>query len=181
MDASRAGLDQLPLEGRFTASLTDVSQFLNGAIHDRWLEELLWGLLLVDATPDWRDIEAQLTKPQEQPLLLPSAYALLKLLFLPAKLSWPVGTEGIMVKPEPEILGRLRARDMDAACQIAARRLRASGVVPMPGPTSGGSWRDVHFHSHVQAERLAAALSIPVRETTTLAQLVLRPHPESPV
>lgn len=178
MDASRAGLDQLPLAGRFTASLTDVSRFLNGAIHDRWLEELLCGLLLINATQDWHVIEEQLTKPQKQPLFLPSAYALLKLLFLPDKLSWPVGTEGVIVKPEPEILGRLRVRDVDGACQIAARRLRASGVVPMPGPASGSSWRDVNFGSHVHAERLAAALLIPVRETTKLVQLVLRPHTE---
>jgi CRISPR-associated protein Csx17 len=181
MDANRAGLDQLPLAGRFTTFLPDVSRFLNGAIHDPRLEELLWGLLLIDTTTDWHVPVEQLTKPQDQPLLLPSAYALLKLLFLPDKLSWPAGTEGVIVKPEPEILGRLRARDVDGACLIAARRLRASGVVPMPGPTSGRSWREVNFGSRVHAERLAAALLIPVRETTKLAQLVLRPHMETAV
>lgn len=181
MDAGRAGLTQLPLAGRFPASLTDVSQFLSGTIQDRWLEELLWGLLLVNTTTDRQAMAAHLTPPPAQPLLLPSAYALLKLLFLPDKLSWPVGTEGVIVKPEPEILGRLRAQDIHGACQIAARRLWASGVVPMPGPTSGGSWRHVHFSAHVHAERLAAALLIPIRDTTPLAQRVLRPHPETTI
>jgi CRISPR-associated protein Csx17 len=181
MDAGRAGLDHLPLGGRFTASLTDVSQFLNGAIHDRWLEELLWGLLLIDASTDWYNLKVQLTKPQDHPLLLPRAYGLLKLLFLPNKLSWPAGTEGIIVKPEPEILGRLRARDADGACQIAARRLRVSGIVPMPGSTSGGPWLDGNLCFHIHAERLAAALLIPIREMTKLAQLVLRPPTETTV
>jgi CRISPR-associated protein Csx17 len=180
MDAGRAGLDQLPLAGRYSASLNDVARFLSGDIDDHRLEELLWGLVLIDGTKDWHDHVKQLTTPPESPLLLPSSYSLLKLLFLPHKLSWSLGVEGVTVKPEPEILGRLRAGDANGACQIATRRLKASGFVPMPGPTSGGKRREIEFTPGVAAARLAAALLFPVRETTKLARLVLRSQAEEP-
>ncbi|MBI3796506.1 MAG: type I-U CRISPR-associated protein Csx17, partial [Deltaproteobacteria bacterium] len=180
IDASRAGLDQLPLAGRFAVSLNDVSRFLAQETDDHRLEELLWGLLLIGDTKNWRDQMEQLTKPPQRPLLLPSAYSLLKLLFLPRKLSWPTGTEGVIVKSEPEILGRLRAGDVNGACQIAARRLRASGFIPMPGPMSGGRRREIKFDPHVDATRLAAALLFPVSETLKLARLVLRSQTEEP-
>ena len=130
------------------------------------------------AVIDWREHVEQLTKPPGLPLLLPHTYPLLKLLFLPRKVSWPADTEGIAVKPEPEILGRLRAGDVNGACTIAARRLRASGFVPMPGPTSGGTQREIKFGPGVDAVRLTAALLLPVSETTKLARLALRPQSE---
>jgi hypothetical protein len=52
MDAGRAGLDHLPLAGRYAVSLNDVARFLSGDINDHRLEELLWGLLLVDRTQE---------------------------------------------------------------------------------------------------------------------------------
>jgi CRISPR-associated protein Csx17 len=181
MDASRAGLEALPLDSRSPTSLNDITSFLAGETDDRRLEELLWGLLLIDGTKDWREQLEQLAKPPEWPLLLPSAYALLKLLFLPRKLSWPAGAEGVTVKPESEILGRLRASDVNGACAIAARRLRASGFVPMPGPTSGGTQRTLQLNPHVDPLRLAAALLCPVRETVKLASFVLRSQAEAEV
>jgi len=58
----------------------------------------------------------------------------LKLLFLPHGLPWPSGGDRITIKPEPEILGRLRAADVNGACVIAGRRLWAAGLVADPGP-----------------------------------------------
>jgi CRISPR-associated protein Csx17 len=180
MDASRVGLDQLPLAGRYAASLDDVSRFLAGEIDDYRLEEFLWGLLLIDSAREWRAHLGQLTKSLERSLLLPSAYSLLKLLLLPRKLSWPVGTEGVSVKPEPEILGRLRAGDVKGACQIAARRLVVSGFVPMPGPISGGRRREIEPDRHVDGVRLAASLLVPISETAQLARMILRLQAEQP-
>lgn len=180
MDAGRAGLGVLPLSSRFFASLTDVATFLAGDTDDQRLEELLWGLLLIDGANEWREQREQLTKPLERPLLFPSAYALLKLVFLPHRLSWPVGAEGVSIKPEPDILGRLRAGEVKSACEIAARRLRASGYVPMPGPLSDGRRRELDLNAHVDPTRLAAALLIPVNGTAQLARLVLRVRTESP-
>lgn len=180
MDAGRTGLDVLPLNSRFAASLTDVATFLAGDTDDQRLEELLWGLLLIDGANEWREQREQLTKPLERPLLLPSAYALLKLVFLPHQLSWPVGAEGVLIKPEPDILGHLRAGNVKSACEIAARRLRASGCVPMPGPLSDGRRRELDRDTRVDPTRLAAALLVPVSGTAQLARLVLRLRTESP-
>ncbi len=181
MDAARAGLKNLPLAGRFTVSLDDALMYLSGETDDRRIEQLLWGLILIDRDEDWGAAIAQITTPPRLPLPLPHVFAFLKLLFLPHRLSWPAGAEGITVKPEPEILGRLRSGDVQGACEIGARRLRASGVVPMPGPTSGGTWRHIKPGLHLDPMRLAAALLFPVRGTMTLARLTLRPPAEEVV
>jgi CRISPR-associated protein Csx17 len=181
MDAAREGLENLPLGSRFTVSLDDVSIFLSGGTDDRRIEQLLWGLLLIGRDEDWRAPIEQMAISPRSALPLPHVYALLKLLFLPHRLSWPAGAEGITVKPEPEILGRLRSGDVQGACDIAARRLWASGVVPMPGPTSGGMWRPIKPGLYLEPMRLAAALLFPVRGTMTLARLTLRPPAEEVV
>lgn len=175
MEAGRVGLDALPLAGRLSARLTDIFAFLAGDTDDYRLGELLWGLLLINGQPGRPERTERPEEADDLPLLLPHAYVLLKLLFLPHKLSWPVGAEGVSVTPEPEILGRLHAGDIDGACEIAARRLRASGFLPMPGPTSGGGWRRVKFGSFPNATRLAAALLFPIGNPTELAKRALRP------
>jgi CRISPR-associated protein Csx17 len=181
MDAERAGLEDLPLDSRAHASLADISKFFAGETDDRRIEELLWGLLLIDGEQDWGESLRLLTAPPSRSLHLPYAYALLKLLFLPHKLPWPTDDERVAVRPEPEILGRLRASDVEGACAIAARRLRATGLVPMPAPTSGGVRRQIDVGAHRSAERLAAALLFPVRGTGQLARQVLRPPAEERV
>ncbi len=161
MEAGRTGLDRLPLTGRWNALLNDVSAFLTGETDDHRIEELLWGLVLIDSQLGRSEHPARLDEIDDLPLM-PHAYVLLKLVFLPHRLSWPIGAEAVSVTPEPEILGRLHASDVDGACEIAVRRLRASGFVPMPGPTSGGGWRRVKFDPFLDSTRLAAALLFPV-------------------
>ncbi len=174
MDATRAGLDGLPLESAFPARLEDLCAFLTGQIDDARLSEWLWGLMLIDLSDArWDDLAPTSTSAPTQPL--PRAYALLKLVFLPKYHA--LQTEGGKpIKPEPAILSHLRAERLSDACQAAARRLRASGYVPMPGPASGGRARRVDYTlpKPVQA-RLAAALLIPVSKPERLQALVLRP------
>jgi CRISPR-associated protein Csx17 len=176
IDATRAGLDYLPLDSCFPVALDDIGLFLAGETDDGALEELLWGAILLDR-PDGplRDTEL-LGRPQELPVPLPRAYALLKLLFLPGPLPARTDEQEITVKPEPEILGRLRAGKLQEACEIAARRLRASGLIPLPGPTSQRQRRPLEFSDDPAAiSRLAAALLFPVYELLFLTKLVLRP------
>ena len=181
MDAGRAGLEDLPLDGRVNASLIDVSTFLSGDTDDRRIEELLWGLSLIDSEQEWRQAARQLTAPPRDTLRLPYAYALLKLLFLPHGLPWPSGGDRITIKPEPEILGRLRAADVNGACVIAGRRLWAAGLVPMPGPTSGGMQRYISVGSHLPSVRLTAALLFPISDPLRLGRQTLRPPAEGRV
>jgi CRISPR-associated protein Csx17 len=175
MEASRTGLERLPLAGRCHAPLHDVSTFLVGETDDRRIEALLWGLVLIDDRPGHPEHQTQLSKFDDLPLLLPHAYVLLKLLFLPHQLSWPVGAAEVSVTPEPEILGRLNAGDVDGACAIALRRFRGIGLIPMPGLISGGGWRRVKFDQALDPKRLAAALLFSVGHPAELVKRALRP------
>lgn len=178
MDATRAGLEGLPLESHFSASAEDVAAFLNGQTDDRRLEEWLWGLMLIDlAKASYKDLAPMTAPAMPQPL--PRAYALLKLLFTPKYHA--LKTEGGQpIKPEPTILSHLRAPRLRDACQLAARRLRASGHVPLPGPASGGRTRIPDYSApKPMLDRMAAALLIPVSQPEQLQALVLRPSSDS--
>ena len=106
--------------------------------------------------------------------LLPRDYSLLKLLFLPRplisyraenKLQWRLansGETGIAIRPERRIMPLLRAGRGGEACRIAAQRLRVSGLHPMPGPLPTGKMRDSDWSDNRRAQRLAAALLIPI-------------------
>jgi CRISPR-associated protein Csx17 len=177
IDAERAGLEGLPLESHFSASADDITAFLAGQVDDERLAEWLWGLMLIDlGKASHKDLRKDLRLTQagvaNQPV--PRAYALLKLLFLPSNHALKTAG-GEPIKPEVSILSYLRAGRLNDACQAAARRLWASGYVPMPGPMSGRSLRpaDYTLPQRMQA-RLAAALLIPVSSPERLVRLVLR-------
>lgn len=173
VDAMRFGLDSLPLESHFSAGIDDITDFLSGQVDDNWLAEWLWGLALIDLNrASWQDLATPQPTSWRRPV--PRAYALLKLLFLPAYHA--LKTEGDKpLVPEPSILSHLRAGRLNAACETAARRLRASGYVPMPGPMSGRGIRPMDYTlPSPLATRMVAALLIPVAQTDRLAALVLR-------
>jgi CRISPR-associated protein Csx17 len=166
MDGERAGCKQLPLAARNFVSLSTVSQFLAGELDDRRIKELLWGLVLVDQErrPDKPSPPSGGSGP------LPRAYALLKLLF----------DQEILIKPEPRVLALLSAGRVGEACQIAMRRLRASGLSPLPHPRSGGVVRDGDWKEldclGADGQRLAAALLMPISKASIheLQRLVTR-------
>lgn len=189
MDGNRKGCERLPVAFRHAVPLQAVTAFIAGEVDDSRVEELLWGLMLVDAkNSTWLpQREGHIEVPP-----LPRAYALLKLLFLPqplvadrdrdGKLRWRYGRQaerGVVVSPEPMILPLLRAGHVHEACEIAARRLRVSGFVPMPDRTTGsrrggqawGAVGDTHL-----GERVAAALLLPIasRSVDYLVRLVTR-------
>ncbi len=168
LEARMQSHDSLPLSGRINASLADVHRFLIGQVEEGRMVDLIWGL----ATLKWSEFRDE-DRPRwlnERAPTLYRAYALLKLLFLPAPLRRRGGPDEVMVKPEPAILALLRAGKIRDACEVAARRLGASGFVPLA--------RDFHLPGR-DAQRLAAALLIPVWETEHLAGLVLRPGEEA--
>lgn len=176
MDAGRMGCTSLPLAFRRSASLHAVAAFLSGAAGDEAVEELLWGLALVDQSKN----NSKLDHWRSDDLMpLPRAFALLKLLFLPSPPETRTGPT--MIRPEPSLLPLLCAGRLGEACILAMRRLRASGLVPMTGPsegrlTSSEEWQD----GAVDPRRLAAALLFPIsnNDVKQLANLVLRPVAE---
>jgi CRISPR-associated protein Csx17 len=188
LDAEKSGETPLPLGSRFPASLADVAEFLAGRTDDEKLADLLWGLMLIDSTKLPKVFERP-HRPPSGSGPLPSAYAVLKLTLLPFRVKWALGNDavylrrpepgeedrGIVVKPEPAILGNLQAGNVQAACDIAARRLRASGLTPLGSCRSDGSRREIAWAAGaVSAPRLLAALLFPITAVSTLADMVLR-------
>jgi CRISPR-associated protein Csx17 len=194
MDARRLGVHQPPLAFRRAASLSSIAAFLAAdcgqRLDEERLEELLWGLVLID----YRQQYPALSFAKKDAPLLPRAYGLLKLLFLPWPIevsqggSGPVGrirlvresNSGLHLTPDPEIVPLLMAGRVGEACQLAARRLRAFGFRPLPHRASGGGNRDGAWEEvagTLNGRRLAAALLFPVsdRSVTTLLAMVTRP------
>ncbi len=170
IDARAAGASHPALQARRFASLSAIEAFLNHDTSDAQIENLLWGLMLVN----WQGEE---TKSSFQDSIkfaptLPRAYALLKLLFLPdGKLRLKDGGEPVEIKHEPTIIPLLRAGRADEAVQTAVRRMRSSGLVP---------FTETFDIQEEDAVRLAAALLIPIHQSSVqeLARLVLRPKTE---
>ena len=185
MDGARAGCKSLPLESRFAAPLDAIAAFLDGDLDDERIEDLTWGVMLVRGEGDnqSRDRKGAVLQDQRSPTpgygsLVPRNYALLKLLYLPrplvgdryrGKLRWRLareGESGIVIRPEPRILPLLRAGRIGEACGIAVRRLRVSGLPPMPGPDARGVTRDDEWSELCvdprRGTRLAAAMLLPV-------------------
>lgn len=175
MDATRAGCDALPIASHHSVSLEVVSAFLAGELDELRIEQLLWGLLLVNP----RGMQP-LKMVQVETAPLPREYALLKLLFIP---TIPViaaeGNAPIVIRPEPRILPLLCAGRIDEACKIAANRLRVSGLSPIPSALPTGImrepvWESADASNAKRGQRLAAALLIPISRSsiTQLIQLV---------
>lgn len=182
MDAERSGCTDLPLAAANFASLGAISRFLAGELDERRIEDLLWGLMLMPHVPGMLRDATDTTDAQ----LLPRAYALLKLLFLPQPFT--TNSMSVAIKPEPSIISLLIGGRVGEACQIAMCRLRASGLWPLPHPRSGGvvrdsDWKELDSLGH-DGERLAAALLLPISHTSInhLQRLVVRePTTESEI
>lgn len=191
MDGDRAGCKRPPLDSRAAASLDVIAAFIAAEVDDSRVADLLWGLMLVDGLwPTTR--RAANTAVQAPPL--PRAYALLKLLFLPHPLTrdrksdgtarWRYARHaerGIEVRPEPRILPLLLAGRLPEACEIAMRRLHASGLTPMPHYIAWGSQaRSVWSAAGgvASGDRLAASLLVPIASSSVdrLVALVTRPN-----
>lgn len=174
MDAQKAGCESLPIHSNSPASLAAIAAFLAGNTDNRKIEDLLWGLNLVQP-------QRLNPPPTTENFLLPRTYALLKLLFLPCPLQ--IGQSEYTIRPEPRILPLLVAGRIDEASRIALQRLRSSGLIPMPYARTGRAtrdrdWEEDAFTPNVSGLQLAAALLIPItrHDTSRLAQLVLRPQ-----
>lgn len=185
MDGDRNGCEDLPLASAASAPLAAIASFIAGDLDDRRVEDLLWGLVLVQPKrhhPAEREVDSA----------VPAAYALLKLLFLPRPLMIErrenggvlaryakQKERGVQIRPEPRVVHLLRAGQLGEACVIAMRRLRASGLAPMPraraGRTRDGDWKELDRMgaAGVDPIRLAAALLIPIDERALQSLITL--------
>lgn len=170
IDARSQSLSHPAVSSSRFASLASVNAFLNRETDDEKLEDLLGGLVLID----WSQDKAADSKIEKRniPPTLSRAYALLKLLFLPKGEVQPKpDAEAIVIKHEPSIIPLLRAGRIPDALDVASRRLRASGVMPLTTD---------FYVPEKDGARLAAALLIPIDEPSIreIARLVLHDKAE---
>jgi CRISPR-associated protein Csx17 len=191
LDGQRAMCTALPLASDSAVSLDTIAAFLDGELDDQRIEDLLWGLILIERRGGLklgRPVERE--EANDRPM--PRTYALLKLLFLPRplvgesqgeRIRWRLahaGEAGIVIRPEPRVLPLLRAGRIGEACRIAAQRLRVSGLPPIPGTLPDGRIRDETWSEFAGnprlAQRLAGSLLIPIDSASVnrLVHLVCR-------
>jgi CRISPR-associated protein Csx17 len=182
VEASTRGLDDKPLSAATVARFADVEAFLSDDFDDARCAALLAGLVWA------RPARLRSASGQIAPAPVPFAYAALKPLFAPdtalrAAGALPATTR--MPVP-PGLVARLRAegnsndgRATDAAVRLAMGRARASGL-PTPFDAARISARaGGRLGAGVPAERLAAALLIPIGDRA-LAALVERAYTGAP-
>ena len=166
------GLDEKPLAAATGADSADVAAFLSGDFNDARCAELLAGLV-------WARPAHLSNAGMESGAALPFAYAVLKPIFTTDETLRRIGAldRGSRLPVPPGLVARLRAggdsRDgsaTDGAVRTALARARASGLSSPFDPTRvGGRGVDSgggRIGAGVQADRLAAALLIPVRDPT---------------
>jgi len=161
-----ADSDGASTEARIPAPLHAVAAFLGGEIDETKLAGLAHALLALETRAVRADRRA--TTPEEL-RALPRAYALLKLVFHPGGLRRRGFDAPVRVRPEAAVLALLRAVRVEEAVVLAARRLRAHGLVPLSiAPAL----------DHPDPVRLAAALLFPISalDAARLASLVLVPE-----
>lgn len=165
MDAERLGAANNPVWGALRLAPSDIATFIEGEIDEPLLEDLLFGFTWIN----WHHasaigVLATLNRRWSLPVsaqIIPRAWALLKLLFLPG----PIRVNGSEVRlhAEPSIVPLLRAGRIGEACKVAARRLYVSGFTPTR----------ICFPNAGDGSRIAAALIFPIRSSTELMRLVV--------
>lgn len=168
MDAERLDCRGNPVWSSISICAEDALALVEGDVDESLVEDLLFGLSWINfrLTSEVRTaMEGRWLSPVES-RIVPRAWCLLKLLFLPKGV--PVGGVNILVRPERSILSLLRAGRVGDACRIACRRLYASGLAPV----------QPQFPDTADGTRLAASLLVPIHDVPKLVKRVLNVTPE---
>ncbi len=153
LGAADDGVLTFPDRAACAASLGDVAAFLNHNTDDRRLAELLRGLTLLDWSHDeTKQVARRIGRGEREPV--PDAtFSLLKLCH--THLAVPHGSFECQVKLDPRIARLLSAGRVADAIQLAAQRLRGSGLPPAFTLAGRGS---------VSGQRLLASLLFPISD-----------------
>lgn len=157
MDAERYNCP-MPLRGLLSLSSKDIVSFLYGETRDQKIEDLLWGLTLVDWRKDGlEDIRSQWSKSiLDDPI--PRCWSVLKILHSCDSI------HGISLRIDPRISMLLDAGRPSEAIQVAKHRLRMKNLIPLP----------IKSDEQIDPHRQLAALIIPTNDQWLLESLVLK-------
>ena len=179
VEASTRGLDDKPLSAATVARLSDVAAFLSADFDDARCAALLAGLVWA------RPARLRAASGQIGASPVPFAYAALKPVLTPdttLRTAGALPSTARMPVP-PGLVAHLRAggnsrdgRATDAAVRLALGRARASGLPTPFGAASKRPQAAGRMGAGVPANRLAAALLIPISDRS-LADLVERAYP----
>ena len=169
LEGRMRGLSHPPLDSAYSAQLSDIVRFLNGKLDVQRMVDLALPLSFIDY---WHRPESDDIRRGQSfgaPLVLPSAYAAMKLTLLPDKLRCQELGEDRDIRMEPRMLAMLRARRVKDAYEVAYRRLIASGLRPISDRPSISDRSET-------GRRLAAGLLFPMSRGAycTLAERALR-------
>ncbi len=173
---AQAGAGEFPPVRSLPVSLHDVVAFIEERVDEVLMEDLLWGLVLIDyrQTDNRKEEDARLRRDDGQASkrsLPPAIYSLMKLCFLPANLPDNIALEPkIPIQPQIHRQAAFAANSAEASA-LAARRLLASGHPPLIRQLTGS--REVTIRS-------AAALLFPINFSSVRAIIkhVLPPKEE---
>ncbi|MEZ6126730.1 MAG: type I-U CRISPR-associated protein Csx17 [Planctomycetaceae bacterium] len=146
-----------PFDGRCTAWLSDLAEFIEGRTDDAMIDRYARCLMLID----WPKLKHTDIPWKRDPVHLkpPAAYALLKLCLVPRPV--PSGDHEIDIKLDPQIARRAAAGNLHTATTLASRRLVASGLNP--------AIRHVADGQTSTNRRIAAALVFPISSKSLLS------------
>jgi CRISPR-associated protein Csx17 len=177
-----------PLKSRIRINIHDLVKFLEESVDDRKIADLFFSL----STIKWKNFKWDMHSPHDEGTKTENihnyskyfnVYALLKLVFpdgpyyldngkLLVQRNAEKDVNSLFIKSNPEILS-LFPTQPDKAIEIASRRLRIHGLVPLGTIRNRGT--NVGFVLDINAsERILAALLVPIYDYNSLANAVLR-------
>lgn len=116
--------------GWSVARLSDVSAWINGRLDDSLLLDLIWAFACVDEDALVKGTRHMAIPSEEMPADLPRVWALIKSAFPPTGIDRD--GETFLVPQDRRIIETWISGRQQESCEIATRRLRASGLNPLP-------------------------------------------------
>lgn len=180
LEGKMKGSEFTPIGGRVAVSLSDICRFIRGEVNDKKISDLIWGL----STIKWKYYNKEKHAGNwnnETDMLIPRAYAFLKLLFISGNLifenqRWGISYDekkGIHLPSSPEVL-RVIDTQQDKAFELVTRRLKSSGLTPLGVRRNKVAAPDFNVNTE-DRERIVASLLIPIWQYNRLFELVLQP------
>jgi CRISPR-associated protein Csx17 len=179
MEAYRSGIEGVPIHSSCNARIDDVIDFLQGAIDDDKLADLLWGLICVDSPderlrfdPSSRDIPFEFGLPR---LLVNSRCIVAN------REHWNIDREGDPnATHDPDVFHQLATGRRDAVSECvtrAARRLKSGGLLVAGYRNRRHSGNPINIVSQFDPTRLLASMLFPLsnHDVERIANNVLYP------